>query len=148
MIPELTEEGVLPPGIHEASWDELEATYGYSLHRRRLLQGLRRAAKSLAQAGCRTLYIDGSFTTSKQVPGDFDACWDAGGVDPNLVDPVLLDFTNLRAAQKAKFGGELFVAQHPAVSPPRFSIFLDFFQQTKDGVPKGIIAIDLQRWKP
>jgi len=34
--------------------------------------------------------------------GDFDACWEAGGVDPAVLDPVLLDFSALRAAQKAK----------------------------------------------
>jgi DNA-binding Xre family transcriptional regulator len=103
-------QGNLPPGIHEATWDEITARFGRTAHRRRLLAGLRQALEALRRAGCRRAYIDGSFVTAKRVPGDFDGCWDAEGVDPDLLDPVLLDFTSFRAAQKGKFGGELFVS--------------------------------------
>ncbi len=59
----------------------------------------------------------------------------------NLLDPVLLDFTNLRAAQKAKYQGELFVAHAPA--DPSGTLFLEFFQRDKyTHAPKGILAID------
>jgi hypothetical protein len=89
-----------------------------------------------------TLYLNGSFATAKAVPGDFDGCWDAAGVDAALLDPVLLDFRNRRAAQKAKYGGELFIASLPAT--PAGTVFLDFFQRDKaTGDPKGIVAIDL-----
>jgi hypothetical protein len=97
--------GNLPPGIHEATWDELTAAFGSTPQRRQLLDGLLRALRSLRRAGCRLAYVNGSFVTAKQTPGDFDGCWDAQGVDPDALDPVLLDFTNRRAAQKAKFGG-------------------------------------------
>jgi hypothetical protein len=54
---------------------------------------------------------------------------------------VLLDFSNKRAAQKAKYSGELFPATAPVGPGARF---LDFFQQDKaTGEPKGIVAIDL-----
>jgi hypothetical protein len=82
--------------------------------------------------------------TAKAVPGDFDACWDGVGVDPDRLDPVLMDFSNHRAAQKAKFGGELFVSEAPA--DLLGTRFLDFFQRdTNTGQPKGIVAIDLER---
>lgn len=148
VIPQLTKDGYLPPGVHSASWVELQNAFGTTPHRIRLLNGLREAAKSLTAAGCKTLYVDGSFVTSRLVPGDFDACWDAAGVDPGKLDPVLLDFNNRRAAQKAKYGGELFLASTNANSPPAFRAFLDFFQETRDGDAKGIIAIDLDRWQP
>src|SRR5437660_1433090 len=102
--------GNLPPGIHEATWNELVTRFGRTARRRRLLEGLGRALQALRQAGCRRVYINGSFVTAKRVPGDFDGCWDSDGVDPDRLDPVLLDFTNFRAAQKAKYGGELFVS--------------------------------------
>ena len=53
------------------------------------------------------MYLDGSFVTSKQVPNDFDACWDEIGVNMSLIDPVLLKFDRVRAAQKAKFRGRV-----------------------------------------
>jgi hypothetical protein len=112
-----------------------------------LLSGLRKALGTLHLAGCETVYLDGSFVTSKHQPRDFDACWDLSGVDVQRLDPVLLDFSNGRAAQKARFGGELFPVQIANESTGR--TFLEFFQIDKQtGDPKGIIAQDLRRWQP
>ena len=110
MIPDYEISGNLPPGVHWATWDEIVARFGTTPWRRDLLNGLRSALDGLRRAGCRTIYLDGSFVTDKQVPGDFDACWDEHGVDVTRIDPVLLNFDNGRAAQKAKFRGEFFPA--------------------------------------
>lgn len=107
-----------------------------------LLDGLYRALQALRAAGCERVYIDGSFVTAKAMPGDFDGCWEAQGVDASALDPVLLDFTAQRTAQKAKYGGELFIANAPAARAG--TAFLDFFQTDKmTGERKGIVAIDL-----
>lgn len=142
MIPAFNEDGRLPPGIHDASWDEFVARFGHTEHRRGLIGGLAQALLSLRRAGCRVVYLDGSFVTDKDIPNDYDGCWDVGGVDPSLLDPVLLQFDNWRAAQKAKFGGELFPAQGTEGGTGR--VWLDFFQVDKDtGSAKGVVAIDL-----
>jgi hypothetical protein len=133
--------GNLPPGIHNATWEEIVATFGSTPHRLRLLAGLRRALESLRDAGCLRAYLNGSFVTAKDEPADFDGCWSAVGVDPALLDPTLLDFANRRAAQKAKFGGELFVAEESADAAG--VRYLDFFQRDRNGDPKGIVAIDV-----
>jgi hypothetical protein len=63
-------------------------------------------------------------------------------VDRAQLDPVLKTFTNLRAAQKRKYGGELFPADAPADLDG--TNFLRFFQRDKDtAAAKGIVAIDL-----
>ncbi|MFL6260351.1 MAG: DUF6932 family protein [Thermoanaerobaculia bacterium] len=143
MIPPLDAAGNLPPGIHWATWSELVHRFGTSPRRAELLDGLKRALKSLSDAGCQTAYVDGSFVTAKETPGDFDACWDPHGTDGERLDPVLLDFTNRRAAQKAKYGGELFPSL--ALADPAGNTFLEFFQIEKStGQAKGIIAIDLR----
>ena len=93
------------------------------------------------------MFLDGSFVTGKEMPGDYDACWDIRDVDPDKVDPVFFDFTNRRAAQKARFSGEFF----PADAPEGFSgkAFLDFFQVDRDsGEPKGIVALNVEEWEP
>src|SRR5919206_1257162 len=103
MIPPIDPRiGNLPPGIHDASWDEVVARYATTHHRRTLLAGLRLALENLRTAGCRRAYLDGSFISNKRVPGDFDGCWETAGVDFSLVDPVLLQFDDRRRAQKAK----------------------------------------------
>jgi hypothetical protein len=142
MIPELDERGNLPPGIHRATWTEIVTRYATSTHRRDLLDGLLDALRSLKAAGCSTAYLGGSFVTAKEHPDDFDACWEAAGVVASRLDPELRDFSNERAAQKARYGGELFPAQWSAHAGG--ATFLDYFQY--DNVakqPKGIIAIDL-----
>ena len=142
MIPPLNDDGLLPPGIHWATWVEVEKRYSTTVWRRMLTDGARRAAEDLKQAGCRTLYLDGSFVTSKRRPSDFDGCWDPDGVTWDQVDSVLRTFGNRRAAQKAKYHGELFISSRPADGG---LTFLDFFQRDKyTGNPKGIIAIDLE----
>ena len=81
--------------------------------------------------------------TAKEQPGDFDGCWEASNVDPLLLDPALMDFSDRRRAQKLRFGGELFPADLPA--DPEGTQFLDHFQQDKHTrEPKGIVAIDLK----
>lgn len=144
MIPPFDATGNLPPGIHEATWHEFVEQFGKTPHRRMLLAGLKAALDALRAAGCRTVYINGSFVTAKQIPNDFDACWDIDDVDPTLLDPILLTFDHGRAAQKAKYLGELFPAHFSEGGSG--TTFLEFFQLDKaSGNPKGIIIIDLRR---
>lgn len=142
MIPPFDPRGNLPPGVHAARWAEFAGHFGDTDRRRRLLSGLAAALRNLRDAGCSLAYVDGSFVTAKPEPGDFDACWGVNGVIPEMLDPALLDFSDGRAAQKARFGGELFPAELPEGMSGR--TFLEFFQTDRDtGRPKGIVALDL-----
>ena len=132
----------LPPGIHSATWQEVADRFRTNDRRAEILAGLLDALRALKAAGCRKAYIDGSFVTSKEIPDDFDGCWDDTNVDYDLVDPVLLDFADRRAAQKKKFDGEMFVASWQA-DPPG-TLFLDFFQRDRNGNAKGIVLIELE----
>jgi len=145
VIADFEQTGLLPCGVHWAAWAELEARYGLNTHRKKLLSGLRRGILSLRSARCRALYLDGSFVTAKALPTDYDACWEMAGVDIRLVDPVLLDFSNRRAAQKLKYLGEYFPASARAESKHPFRVYLDFFQVDKElGVSKGIVGLKVQ----
>jgi len=145
MLPGFDKNGNLPPGIHAASWSEFVARFGTNGRRRALLRGLKQALDVLRAAGCKRVYVDGSFVTNKSTPRDFDAAWEPAGVDiPSLlaVEPVFAEFDNGRAAQKAKFQGEFFPSSHMEVGTGR--TFLNFFQTDKNtGSPKGIVALDL-----
>lgn len=140
MIPEFDERGNLPPGIHNATWTEIVTRYATSVRRRELLDGLLDALRSLKDAGCAIAYLDGSFVTSKIRPGDFNACWESGATDLDLLDSELRDFSDRRAAQKARYGGELFPAEWPAQADG--TTYLDYFQRDHKGRAKGILAID------
>jgi hypothetical protein len=143
VLPEFTSAGLLPPGLHRASWQELRERFGGTRRRARLLEGLLQAASNLRDAGALVIWLDGSFVTDKPNPNDFDGAWDHTRVDLSKVDPVLIDPNDLhngRLKQKAKYGGELLVGTEGRSGMP----IQQFFQQTLDGEVKGIVLLDLR----
>lgn len=135
--------GRLPEGIHEASWDEIVQRFGWNHRRRQLLDGPAEVIELLAQAGCRRLWLNGSFVTAKDEPGDFDACWDVESVDLDVIDPVLLDLSSGRAEQKRRFGGELFPN---IIESGSGLLFTEFFQNNPATGRKGIVVIQIGDW--
>lgn len=134
---------ILPPGVHWAALSEIGSRFGRSLRRAQLFEGVLAVAEALRKANCERMYLDGSFVTEKIEPHDFDGCWDPTNVIGALLDPVLLDFTNGRAAQKLKYRGEMFVA---GSFNSGTETFLDFFQREKHtGVAKGIVGVNLKQ---
>ena len=149
MIPDFVDIGgpwrVLPPGVHDATIEEVEARFTTTDGRKRIFSGFRSGVMALHRAGCQKVYLDGSFVTEKPVPGDFDACWDPIGVDDAKLDSVFLDFSDGRKNQKKRFCGEFFPA---SVLADGTHIFLDFFQTDRHtGKVKGIIRIHLSKKK-
>ncbi len=143
MIPDFDPvTGNLINGEHAATWQGMLDRFGQTTWRRQLLAGMLEALRLLKAAGCRRAYIDGSFVTAKDEPGDFNACRDAEGVDFDLVDARLLTFDRGRATHKAAFLGELFIAD--ARADPQGTLFRDFFQTDREGRRKGIVVIDLK----
>jgi hypothetical protein len=143
MIPDFVTVGalapwpVLPPGIHDATLEEVGARFATTPHRAWLFGGFVRVVDALRRAGCSSIFLNGSFITAKPHPSDFDGLWDLNGVDPDELDPVLLDFDNLRAAQKAKYFGEMFPMQLPH-QPGLLPLFL---KEKFSDEPKGIVRI-------
>lgn len=141
MIPDFdSSTGYLPPGVHEARWAEVVRRLGQNQHRSRLMSGLYAALRSLADAGCRSVLLDGSFVSTKELPEDYDGAWDPRDVNPDQLDPILLRFSDRRAAMKSKFLGELFPATYHAAPGVTYR---EFFMWDRNGTPKGIIDIDL-----
>lgn len=143
MIPEFDARGLLPRGVHRATWEEVVERFGGNPQRERLLDGLSNALVLLRNAGCQRIYINGSFVTAKELPNDIDVCWDTGGVEIDSLDSVFLDFSEGRRAQKSRFGSEFFPAQVPDGITGK--AFLQFFQVDKEtGFSKGIIELLLE----
>jgi hypothetical protein len=88
MIPEFSEQGYLPPGIHRATLAEIEERSGRGTEiRRAQMQSLYWLVDLARRAGIERLILNGSFVTD--------------AFEPNDVDCVLLmglDFPRERAA--------------------------------------------------
>lgn len=145
MIPDLiTKTGclwpLLPPGIHTATMDEVYNMFVTNPRKKDLFEGLKRGADNLFHSGSPELYLDGGYVTANPSPSDYDVCWNGSFVDPNILDPVFLDFTNGRKNQKIKYLGEYFLTT--MIEGLSRKPFLDFFQTDKHtGQQKGIIRI-------
>lgn len=140
MIPGLV-DGVLPPGIHLATLTEVRAVFATTPQRLSLYGGLLVAISDLRSIGCVRAWLDGSYVTDKQVPGDYDLCWDTTGVDWNAIGPALLAVDFPRLLQQTKYRGDVLpnVVEQNSGLP-----FQEFFQQNKaTGGTKGIIELPL-----
>lgn len=149
MIPDFVDIGspwkVLPPGVYKATMREIEACFAISDHRKHLFHGLQEGVRVLRNAGCRIILLDGSFITEKPSPKDYDACWDPRGVDTAKLDPVFLDFSNMRKKQRERYHGEFFPT---CALADGINFFSDFFQIDRHtGKLKGIIRISLRKTK-
>jgi hypothetical protein len=89
-----------------------------------------RGCELASGGGLSKIWLNGSFVTSKDTPGDFDAVWDDSGVDESGLDPVFFDLSGGRKAQKMRFGGELFPNW---VNLSSDSLFSEFFQHDRTG---------------
>lgn len=134
--------GYLPPGVHPMTASAFVGRFAWNGRRRLLCSGLMRAVGSLRDAGCRSLIVDGSFVTAKELPGDWDAAFDPVGVDSSKLDPILLRHRDGRKAMRAKYLGDLF-PWGAVASLASGAVYLDFFQKDRDGVPKGVIHLIL-----
>jgi hypothetical protein len=142
MIPAQNAVGELPPGIHTATLEEVEAVFARTPKRGTLFDGLRRAVQNLQAAGVRRVFIDGSFVTTKADPNDVDGCWEwEEKVNLDLLDPVFLDFSHQRRTMKEKYGVDFFLATW--VEAGSELTFLEFFQLNRSDEPKGIVMLDL-----
>ena len=134
--------GRLPAGEHHAEWEEVVDRFGWNKRRRQLIDGRAEALALLANAGCTRVWINGSFATAKEEPGDFDVVWEPDGVDLDQLDEIFFDFADGRRAQKDRFGGELLPNVVERLSG---LVFAEFFQNERDSGFKGIVVIDPRR---
>ena len=144
MIPDFTEDGFLPAGIHPATLEELAERFAFfdrSDQRFRVFEKLKALIVEARTAGIvRRIYVAGSFVTDKSEPNDFDCIL---VLDPTIVGQKLRPFQyNLVSRRMARrlFGGDVVPVLEG--SKPLLE-YLDFFQTTRDGEPMGIVEIAL-----
>ena len=131
MIPPFDEHGYLPPGVHPATLDEIEARFGRESELRRVqMESLRWLVGLANRAGVARLVVNGSFVTSVLEPDD--------------VDCVVL--TGLGYPRDAAAGAELSAGlpflEMDFVDQEDFDFLVHNFFATDQGlVPKGMVEV-------
>jgi len=133
-LPDFTEDGILPPGLHLATLEDVVRRFGEpSLQRQAIAESLAWAIRAARRAGVVRFVVDGSFVDAKS--------------DPNDVDCVLLlaeDYPRDRAAAREIEEG------FPYVEMIFFEVAADFerflrrqFETDRLGRQRGLVEIDL-----
>jgi len=144
VLPDLDgESGYLPGGTHDASLEEIRARYATNFRRREIFAGLEHVLKLLAARGVKTVWVDGSFITSKARPSDVDLIY----VSPSGSDPDTWDWLSQTRRPDLKKYHRVDLWRYP--SPQRSkkntlsrSITIkEFFESDEDDTFKGIIRL-------
>ncbi len=67
MIPEFDENGNLPPGVHDATIEEVRTRFAYNPARELLFDAFLEVMNMLVECGSPEVHLDGSFITAKEV---------------------------------------------------------------------------------
>jgi hypothetical protein len=144
MLPDFTEDGLLPPGIHRTTLVEFErriAYFGVSDHRFRLFDKLRELYHQARQSGIvKRFLVGGSFVTSKPEPNDFDCIL---VLDPIIKGEVLRPMEyNLADHRRARriFHGDVISVFEGSIE---FQTIMTLFQATRGGEHVGIVEIEI-----
>lgn len=131
MIPAFNDEGYLPPGLHQATVEEIHARFGRESELRQVqMESLRWMIKLARLTGVQRIVVNGSFVTDKLEPNDVDC-----------VLLVVLGFPRDEAAEKDLLSGLPFINME-LVDQEGFEQFTEkTFATDRDLVPKGMIEV-------
>jgi hypothetical protein len=139
MLPQLNENGALPPGVHAASWTEIEKQFGTRTRARvRAMATLRRLHELARRTGfLRKFYAFGSFVSAVAEPRDIDVlllmAQDFRIEDcPSDCAPL---FSHLLA--EARYGASVFWFREVAMPKD----VLHALQLKRDGTVRGILEV-------
>ncbi len=131
MLPQLNENGYLPPGVHVAALDELVNRFGQQSELRRVqAESLCWLVDLAKQAGIERVIVNGSFVTDT--------------LEPNDVDCVLLigmDYSEDENAAKMLRDGIPFLDLQ-LVEDTEFGLLVnEIFGTDRDLLPKGVVEV-------
>jgi hypothetical protein len=142
MIPDLTDEGLLPPGIHRTNINEVIKQFGTgSLTRANISHNLSVYFQKISRYAI-GVYIDGSFVSGKFAPND---------VDVLVIYPPDIDFDRNPELKKLQFmyrNSEKKYHKidnyHARANSEKEKSGLEWFQKTRSGKEKGILYMECE----
>jgi predicted nucleotidyltransferase len=131
MIPALDDDGYLPPGIHSATLDEIEARFGRESELRQVqMESIRWLVDLARRAGVVRIVVNGSFTTGRLEPNDVDCAL--------LIEP---GFPLDERAEEELIEGLPFLDIHPVRQDGWDEMVGIVFATDRRRHPKGMIEV-------
>lgn len=133
--------GCLAPGTHPATLQEVERVFGDGVRRRQIIAGLRFVVTKLVGFGVETIWLDGSFVTTKLRPNDVDVVY----VPPVGADTSQWGILAFARRTELKKLHMVDLWPHPSPQPTAggFSTvpLIDWFRGNRDGTEKGVVEL-------
>ena len=131
MIPAFNDDGYLPPGVYQATLDEVAARFGQEIELRRVqMESLGWLVDLARRAGVLRLIVNGSFTTDRAEPNDVDCVL--------LIGP---GFPRDAEAEKDLLDGLPFI-ELKIVGAEDFALLVEqIFASDRQAIPKGMIEV-------
>lgn len=140
-IPETDANGNLPPGVHDATLDEVIERYGTGVRREKITTGLRVVVLSLRRLHVTEIWVDGSYVTDKLRPGDVDVIFSPPIPTDYGKWGILEPDPQKRLQLKKQYRVDLLPSQAVSDNFWRQPILNHFQIDKRDGSPKGIIRL-------
>ena len=122
-IPNLDKHGLLPPGVHDCTLEEIGRIFGGNVYRKELFQYFLDCLRvEIRPVFDDPIYINGSFVTYKEIPYDIDVVLDLR----NTTDGRMLQGLVFMTRHQTRFLDEYRV--HFWINLPGFEDFSTFFQ--------------------
>ncbi len=146
-IPELNEHGLLPPGVHACTLDEIKIRFGSfvgSDRRVHIFAKLIELVSALKRSGLfEALLLDGSFVTAKTAPNDIDAiALLRKGHDFERDLPISEYGLVSRTLLYRRFGFDVMVAQSGSSV---YAAYLEYFSRVREApaLRKGLLQVEI-----
>jgi hypothetical protein len=143
VLPELTDDGELPAGVHVANWQDFQTRFCRSSPRRVWLADRLKTLLQLAGSSreLRRVFVWGSFVTAKTTPGDLDVLllMDEGFEADRLAEPAQAVFDSVRA--RLLFQADVFWAR-VSIGNETINLWLETYQTSRDFRKRGIVELE------
>jgi hypothetical protein len=144
-IPEWSENGLLPEGVHEASLDEVRERFGRfqrSDRRPTLFAKLSEFLRELRSTGLIVaVIINGSFVTAKDEPSDIDLILVLRPDHDFGADPKPFEYNVLSKRRvRSRFRFDVLIARESSIE---YEQYVSFFQGVKGSsdLRKGVVKV-------
>lgn len=146
-IPPLNANGLLPPGIHETTLDEIRDRFGVfrgNEQRPRLFVSLAELVAAMQRSTLfEALLVDGSFVTAKLTPNDMDIIAVLQPGHDFERDLLMSEYALVsRAMLRRRFRFDVVVAEKASAV---YTTYIEFFSRVRESpeLRKGILSITL-----
>lgn len=124
----------------ELTLGEFEQHFGTNEWRKARIKNALVFFEIFSACGCSTVYIGGSFISTKINPDDIDLCFDLQDVDPDKLEEVFPDFFDFNKIGEIQRNFKCHILH---INTGNLQ-FLRMLEKDKDGYPKGLVKINLK----